>query len=642
MKLIKVMGRLSQLDEVISSCCIDGYFHPDSALQYVTDADGFSPITENNQYADMLHKIDDIASGSEIKLEMLDNMPENLKKEEIDGYLRKLENELGNLQKERDKLVNAVQTDKNSISQFEHFVGLNLKLGELFSCKFIKIRFGHMPKESLIKLDIYSDNPYLLFIPCSSDEMDTWGVYFSPVEKAEEVDKIFSSLYFERMRIPDAAGTPEEAIAEIQKHVEELTKQIAEFNKKISAYWNSEIAHCNEVYTYLLNKSTAFSLRRYAISLGNYFYFVGWVPASDYRRFKKAIKNIDLVDYVILNPEKSNVIEPPVKLKNNKLFRPYEYFVEMYGLPSYDEVDPTPFFAITYTIIFGIMFGDLGQGFVLWLCGFLLWKYKKAPLGSILTRCGVSACVFGVIYGSVFGFEHALNPFYKTVFGLSNKPIEVMESNTINRILIFSIAVGIGLLIMCMIINVYSNIRRKKFGEALFSHNGVAGIVFYGSAVYAVVCMTQGKKSFTLPVALCVFIIPLVLMLFKDILGGLIERRKDWKPESFVDYFLQSFFEVFEDVLSYISNTISFLRVGAFVLVHAGMMMVVFSLAGTGNIIADGIIIILGNVLVICLEGLLTGIQVLRLEFYEMFSHFFEGEGKTFAPVSVKALSKNS
>ena len=108
------------------------------------------------------------------------------------------------------------------------------------------------------------------------------------------------------------------------------------------------------------------------------------------------------------------------------------------------------------------------------------------------------------------------------------------------------------------------------------------------------------------------------------------------KPESMVDFLLQNIFELVEYILSYMSNTVSFLRVGAFVLVHAGMMMVVFSLAGESENI---IVIILGNVLVIALEGLLTGIQALRLEYYEMFSRFYIGDGRKFTPVKMKKKS---
>lgn len=130
-----------------------------------------------------------------------------------------------------------------------------------------------------------------------------------------------------------------------------------------------------------------------------------------------------------------------------------------------------------------------------------------------------------------------------------------------------------------------------------------------------------------------------MLLMFKEIPIGMIDKHPNWKPESIMDFVLQNLFELLEYILSYLSNTVSFLRVGAFVLVHAGMMMVVFSLAGESE---NLFVIILGNILVIALEGLLTGIQALRLEYYEMFSRFYEGGGKAFVPATLNDIQTNS
>ena len=134
---------------------------------------------------------------------------------------------------------------------------------------------------------------------------------------------------------------------------------------------------------------------------------------------------------------------------------------------------------------------------------------------------------------------------------------------------------------------------------------------------------------------ICAIIIAVsaVILIIKEPFIELIDHHHFHKPESMLDFFLQNVFELVEYVLSYMSNTVSFLRVGAFVLVHAGMMMVVFSLAGESE---NLFVIILGNILVIALEGLLTGIQALRLEYYEMFSRFYIGDGRKFNPVKTK------
>ena len=96
---------------------------------------------------------------------------------------------------------------------------------------------------------------------------------------------------------------------------------------------------------------------------------------------------------------------------------------------------------------------------------------------------------------------------------------------------------------------------------------------------------------------------------------------------------VQAFFELFEVLLSYFSNTLSFVRIGAFAVSHAAMMEVVLMLAGAENGASPNwIVIILGNAFVCGMEGLIVGIQVLRLEYYEMFSRFYKGDGRPFKP----------
>ncbi|MCD7893837.1 MAG: hypothetical protein LUG60_09070 [Erysipelotrichaceae bacterium] len=176
-------------------------------------------------------------------------------------------------------------------------------------------------------------------------------------------------------------------------------------------------------------------------------------------------------------------------------------------------------------------------------------------------------------------------------------------------------------------------------GEALFSQNGVAGIVFYVSVLLVVLDMMMGVNIpfVGLPFYIIGIALPVVLMFLKEALEHKMEGDPMF-PEGFGGYFATSFFELFDIVLTFISNTMSFLRVGGFILSHAGMMLVVYTLAemvGGGSInIGYLLVVILGNVFVMVLEGLVVGIQVLRLEFYEMFSRYYEGKGIPF--VSIK------
>ena len=322
-----------------------------------------------------------------------------------------------------------------------------------------------------------------------------------------------------------------------------------------------------------------------------------------------------------------------------KPFRPFEFFVDMYGLPSYDEIDPTPFVAITYIILFGIMFADLGQGILVSVIGYFMWRLKKMQLGKILVPCGVASAIFGLLFGSVFGFEHALDPFYINVLGMEGKPIEVMEAESTNLIIYAAVGIGLLLVMVAMLINIYSSLKRRHYENAFFGPNGLAGLIFYASVVLGFGGqLFLGWDIISVPFVLLLIVLPLLVIFFREVLGGLAERRPDWRPESWGEFIVQNFFECFEFLLSYASNTMSFLRVGAFVLVHAGMMMVVFTLAEMGSGISYFLVVVIGNLFVTALEGLLVGIQVLRLEFYEMFSRYYDGSGKNFSPLIFRAI----
>jgi V/A-type H+-transporting ATPase subunit I len=126
------------------------------------------------------------------------------------------------------------------------------------------------------------------------------------------------------------------------------------------------------------------------------------------------------------------------------------------------------------------------------------------------------------------------------------------------------------------------------------------------------------------------------MIFLREPLTHLVEKKSEILPEQKAMFFLESFFELFEIILSYLTNSISFLRVGAFAISHAAMMGVVMLFAGAHSGDPNILVVILGNIFVAGMEGLIVGIQVLRLEYYEMFSRFYKGTGKGFKPYKSK------
>ena len=130
---------------------------------------------------------------------------------------------------------------------------------------------------------------------------------------------------------------------------------------------------------------------------------------------------------------------PPTKLKNPKLFKPFEMYVQMYGLPSHDEMDPTVFVGLTYSFIFGAMFGDVGQGLLLLIGGGLLYWFKRIPLAGIVATAGIFSTIFGFMFGSIFGFEDIIDAVWL-------RPIEHMTMlpfvGKLNTVFVVAVAFG--------------------------------------------------------------------------------------------------------------------------------------------------------------------------------------------------------
>ncbi len=648
MDCISIIGSMSKLDDLINTCGESGVFQPDNISNFYSSMDNFSSILEENPYTNYLVKLKntiysfgakpedmsiDINSKKNNKIQMSNNR--------IFKYVNYISSTVENLIDSKRELYAKIEKNRNELEKLRHYYGLDKSLQDILSCEYVTAHFGKIPREYYSRFDEITKKSQeqgisLIFFEYDLDKYYQWGLYFTNIEDQDEINRIFSSMHFEETFLESSDKSPYNTASELRMLSSELYKKINLIEREISEFWYSQKDKCMMVYNKLKELNTYFEIKLYAMRYNESFILVGWVPKDNIRDFKKILDKIGDLEYSLESGKNLINNSPPVKLKNKRIFEFFEFFVSTYGMPSYNELDPTPFVAITYMMLFGIMFADLGQGIVVSIVGWLMWKFKNMKLGKILIPCGISSSIFGLIFGSVFGFEHALDGFYKNILGLEDKLIDVMSPSASSLIIYIAVGIGILLLVISMMLGIVSLIKKREYGEALFSPNGVSGLVFYISVIFMLLNNLIFKLNFVNIFYVILFlIIPLVCIMFKEILIKLLEKRSDWKPDSWGDFISQNFFELFEVILSYVTNTMSFLRVGSFVLVHAGMMMVVFSIAemftGTGYVI----VLIFGNIFVIALEALLAGIQVLRLEFYEMFSRFFEGQGRAYSPVKI-------
>lgn len=200
----------------------------------------------------------------------------------------------------------------------------------------------------------------------------------------------------------------------------------------------------------------------------------------------------------------------------------------------------------------------------------------------------------------------------------------------INTMLIYGVIVGCFFILIAMFINIANGIKNKDFKRIWLDSNGVAGLVLYGFVLSLVAYyFIKGKMLIPTKVIISIVCLLLILILFNDKLTKLVTQKKQETKVALVE----KIFEIIEMILSFASNTISFLRLAAFAINHVGLCMAIYLLADMTSGVGNLAITILGNVLVLVLEGLIVGIQILRLEYYELFSRFYEGNGTEYQSI---------
>lgn len=640
MKLVRISGYpfslesgYDTLDAVLTSLEETGVFQPTDSRQLYGAGAGLLPIQCSDPYGEPLRELETAVQRSFTALELPPPALEGGTPSDIEDPAAAVSRCCEVLSQQADRyqaLRERCEKARTAHTQLEHFRDLDADIHALVSCATVKVRFGRLPSESYEKLQRQNKNPLVMFFPAHVERDYCWGIYFAPLAKETEIDRIFFNYYFERLEIEDAVGTPSAVLTRLQEEYDACQREQEALRAAFLQEWEQRQEEVRGLYARLAALSHRVQLRHHAAQREDSFILSGWVPRGDVKRVTARLKAIKGVEFQCSDPDSTHG-KPPVRLRNNPLVRPFEFLVDMYGLPRYGEPDPTPFVAVTYTLLFGIMFGDVGQGLIVSLIGWLMWKLKNMDIGRILVPCGFASALFGLVFGSVFGFEEVLNPFYRAL-GFREKPLSVMDQAT--TVILLAVAVGLIIIIASMLLNIFSGLRRRDYGRALLSSSGIAGLTFFVSLIVGVAGQLLLKWHLLSPLYIIgLLILPLIAMFLEEPLGKLLSGDPHWMPESWGEFFLQSFFELFETMLSYVSNTMSFLRVGAFVLVHAGMMLAVFSIADMFGTFGYTVAVVLGNGLVMVMEALLVAIQVMRLEFYEMFSRYYIGDGDPFVPL---------
>jgi V/A-type H+-transporting ATPase subunit I len=521
---------------------------------------------------------------------------------------------------------------------------------------FISMQTGKLLMSNVSKLeDGLKDLPSLEIALGREGDMVHY-MLISMKRDSEQIQKVLANSGWAEIELPEELkSVKEDTFKELSAKLKTLTDEQKKLETEAYNIVNKQEKHIRDAWVNLRVSELLNKIQINFVSSSRTVIFTGWLPSARRQRLteiiQKASENRCYLEWIEADSRDMIGDEVPVRFNNPKVLAPFQMLVSNFGIPRYGTIDPTPFVMPLYLAMFGLMFADVGQGLILTVLG-ILGAYllrtnsqKKAyhRLSWLIIWCGLSSTVFGALFGSYFGVS--LKPlwfdFHGIVLGHGGDSSMV---NDVSDILSITIYFGICVISLGLLFNWVNVIRAGRWMELFFDKGGIMGGWIYGGGVYiASYMISHDYKEF--PPATVLFLLaglPAILLFIKEPYHYLKHDRRllDRKPNPIfvvLNFLMQWIVELLEIVGGYLSNTLSFMRVAGLGIAHVCLMISIFTLDEMTSGIISVLVIILGNIMVIALEGLSAGVQALRLSYYEFFTKFFHGTGKLYAPISLNS-----
>lgn len=566
--------------------------------------------------------------------------------DQIENEVKKVSDHLAGEKKRLEQL-------ENDLHQLEPITDMDVDISSLRNSGYLFSNLGLIPTANVDRLETSLARVPHVFLTLRSDSQKSVVWLTGSRNNSDVLDRAARSAYLNPLALPaEYTGTPTEIIKAIHASMEAARQKISELNNELA---KSAVERKNQLKDLLwsihASRVIADAIVRFG-QLRHTYVIVGWVPTNDLETLTESLKFASkeiLIETLPTSRTGRHNQHIPVALLNNKYLKPFQMLVNTYARPSYGELDPTILMAFTFPFLYGAMFGDLGQGLVLLILGLLINSGKimksMGSLGLLIAYCGASATIFGALYGSVFGFE---GEHFLDTFGAELRPIWTSPINNTLPVLGVAIDAGIILLLVGFLLAIFNQIRSREWSHLVFGHKGIVGFLLYISFLGLL-----GSAAKTLPIAPKIAIaisgLPLPFptlalvfglgIMFSEVFLNLMEGHRPVIEAKgiggYIMYLVQAFMDLFETMISMLSNTLSFVRVGAFAVAHGGVSMAIFALAGEELNLKFWITVFLGNIFIIGFEGLIVGIQTMRLHYYEFLGKFFTGGGMRFEPLQL-------
>ncbi|MFP3040342.1 V-type ATP synthase subunit I [Treponema primitia] len=560
---------------------------------------------------------------------------------------------------------------EDALSEANAFSNLNAPFADLDQLSYLTLRIGRLEPERLEDLRSNLADRAVI-IPLGSGKDDDRILAASSRKGRFALDSELKKQEFVPIAVPEGyKGVPGELLSGLQTRLggmEEALKSIEADKKQVKEEYGPALAALHGSF---LMASITEDLKHRLASTKSVYVLSGWVPADSMGKLVEDLEKrtegrvgVRAFDPNEIPEVRDGKTKVPVSLNHGAFVKGFEGVVFSYGAPLYGTIDPTPLVAFFFTILFGIMFGDVGQGFVLFLAGILtgrrgikaLSKFKNysTPLISV----GIASMVMGFLNGEIFASEELFVRPTRALTGfLTGHPVDRIltlmplteKGGSVTKLFYFfgfTIAVGIVFNSIGLLVNIVNQWGLKKYERALFSKTGISGLLLFWYAIsIAIRCLLGGRFAWFDGIGLA---LPVFCIFFGPVLWRVFAREKPVLEHGLMVFIMEGFVEILETVSTYISNTVSFLRVGAFALSHAVLSFIIFKLSEMVMTAAGGsagsfagslggsaaflLVMIFGNTVIILLEGMIVAIQVVRLQYYEFFSKFFTETGVEFTP----------
>ena len=607
---------------------------------------------------ELLTRIDNICRRLEIQLPAeAAGEPQEMSLDRSEAGLKPVERKVHELLHDEQHLRQRLGQVTTVQRQVAPFGSLDLPFGTLGGSTFLHFAIGSLPAENLDALKgRIAPNVLLLSLPQTEEGLQPVVAITSRQARAALEDNL-QNAGFERATFCAEAGATVASLArESRQECDRLESELASAREVIAAFRPEAAAALGDLRRTIVAERRILEAQQEFPRTETTVLVRGWAPAKAVAEARAALQQVTGGRFFLTAQDPSEVPdeEVPVLLGHSWILRPFEMIVSGYGLPRYTELEPTLFVAISYVVMFGMMFGDAGHGAVLLLLGLGMVLGVKAPkikdIGVLLALAGLSSVVFGLLYGECFGFNEKHG---WPLPALWNEPLAHEGAMSLMKA---SICIGIGLISLGLVLNMINKFRRGDVIGGLLDKFGVAGAVFYwGVLALALKYAAVREMGLVWAAIAVVIVLPLAAIVLKEPLEYILARRPGHKGHghaaegtSFLEAVLGSLVAAFETIIAYVANTISFIRLAAYAMSHAAILMATFAIAaqvhraveGAGGTALWVVVIILGNVMAILLEGLVALVQAVRLEYYEFFGKFFSGSGRAFEPFRISSGSQ--